>query len=162
MDGDPKPRASLDRGIANASVDRAIVLAFAAPAVVAGVSSVVALLGAESVGPTQGLKLFAAIVWACAILRPAWRAMLTGIGRLLGGIDQTISAHPYVVMRLRQIRHDVAPALVGDRNLREAGAELTGLRDDPHAGFGTEAARDDAADVIIVDFDGRSRVLLRA
>ena len=63
-------------------------------------------------------------------------------------------------MRLGQVRHDVAPAFVGDRDLGEAGAELGGLRDDPHAGFRTEPAGDHAADIVVVDGNRRGGVLL--
>src|ERR1700686_2290911 len=69
-------------------------------------------------------------------------------------------------MRLRQIGNDIAAALVGDRHLGKAGAELAGLGNDPDAGLRSEPAGDDPADVVIVDLDLRrlrlSRGLLRA
>ena len=65
-------------------------------------------------------------------------------------------------MGLGQIRHDVTPAFVGNRDLGETGAELGGLRDDPDAGFGTEPAGDHPADIIIVDGNRRGGALLGA
>jgi len=53
-----------------------------------------------------------------------------------------------------QVRHDVTPAFVGDGDLREARAEFGGLRDGPNPGFGP------AAEIVVVDFDRRRRVLL--
>jgi len=59
-----------------------------------------------------------------------------------------------------QVRHDVTPAFVGDGDLREARAEFGGLCDDPNPGFGPEPAGNHAAEIVVVDFDRRRRVLL--
>ena len=78
-------------------------------------------------------------------------------GRDLRGIDQAVAAHPHPVGRLGKVRHHVAPGIIGHRHLGEPGAELGRLRDHPHAGFRSEPAGDDAADVVVVDLDGCRR-----
>jgi hypothetical protein len=87
---------------------------------------------------------------------------LTGLRIDLRRVDETVAPHPDLVMRLRQVRHDIPPAFVGDGDLREAGAELRGLRDDPDAGLRAEPAGHDTADIIVVDFNGGCGVLLSA
>ena len=69
------------------------------------------------------------------------------------GIDEAVPAHPYPIGRLRHVRKNVAPAIVGHDNLAELDGEVGGLGDHPHAGFGTVRPGHDAADVVSVDRD---------
>jgi len=77
-------------------------------------------------------------------------------------IHQPVPAHEHLVAGSRQIRHDVATLIVGDDDPGELRRQVAGLRDHPHAGFGTFRARDDAADVVGVDCDRGAGPLLRA
>ena len=80
---------------------------------------------------------------------------LSGSARHLRTVDETVAAHPYVVVRLRQIRDHVAPAIVGDDRLDIPDGQVARLGDDPHACLRPVRARDDAADVIAVNGDCR-------
>ena len=81
-----------------------------------------------------------------------------GRARDLRGIHQPVAAHPYLVGGRRKVGQHVAPAVVGDHHLGEAGAEIAGLRDHPDAGLRPEPARHRAADRMRVDLDrGRCR-----
>ena len=77
-------------------------------------------------------------------------------------IHQPVPAHEHLVAGSRQIRHDVATLIVGDDDPGELRRQVAGLRDHPHAGFGTFRARDDAADVVGVDCDRAAGPLLCA
>ena len=71
----------------------------------------------------------------------------TGDGAYLGRVGEPVAAHPHAVVRLGQIGDEVAPLVVGDDDLREAGCEVVGLGDDPHAGFRPKGGLDDASDL---------------
>ncbi len=88
-----------------------------------------------------------------------------GFARLGGDfrrVDETVAAHPNLVMRFGQVRHDIPSAFVGDRDLGEPRAELGGLRDDPDPSFRPEPAGDDPADIVIVNGNRRGGALLSA
>ena len=68
-------------------------------------------------------------------------------------IDQPITAHPDVVAGFGQIRHDVAPLIVGDHHSGEPGGKIRGFRNYPDAGLRPFRAGDHAADVVVVDAD---------
>ena len=68
-------------------------------------------------------------------------------------IHQPVAPREHLVVGLRQIRQQVAPLVVGDHGADEAGAQVVGFRDHPHAGFGALRAGDDPADVVAVDGD---------
>ena len=73
------------------------------------------------------------------------RAVIDDLARLaldLGGIHKAIAAHPDVVIRLGQIRYQIAPAIIGHHNLRELGGQVGGFGNHPHTGFGAFAAGD--------------------
>ena len=76
-------------------------------------------------------------------------------------IDEAISADPDVVVRLRQIGNQVAAAVVRNDDLRQARRQLACFRDHPDARLGSFRARDDAADVVVVDGDRVAALLLR-
>ena len=76
-------------------------------------------------------------------------------------VHQPVPADEDLVARSRQIRQDVASLVVGDHNSGELRRQLRGFRDHPHAGLGTFRARDDAADVIGIDGDRGTALLLR-
>ena len=63
------------------------------------------------------------------------------------GVDESVAAHPDLVVRLRQIGNEVAPGIVGDDDLGEFGRQIGGLCDDPNAGLRPVRAGDDAANV---------------
>ena len=89
-----------------------------------------------------------------------------GLAVDLGRIDQAIAAHPDLVFGFRQIRHHVAPRIVGDDDLGKLGRQVGGLGDHPHAGLGAAGSANDAANIIGVDGNlgracGRTRALLR-
>ena len=50
-------------------------------------------------------------------------------------IDETVAAHPDLVIGLRQVGNDIAAFIVGDDDLGEAGRQIGGLGDDPDAGL---------------------------
>src|SRR3984893_9779488 len=87
---------------------------------------------------------------------------LARLGRDFRRVDETVAAHPNLGVRFGQVRHDVTPAFVGDRDLGETRAELGGLRYDPHPGFRPEPAGDHTADIVIVDGNRRGCALLSA
>ena len=74
-------------------------------------------------------------------------------------IDEPVSAHPHVVAGLRQIREEIAPAIVGDDDLHELRRQVGGLRDDPHARFRPFRPRHGAAEVVVVDRNRAARLL---
>ena len=83
---------------------------------------------------------------------------LSGFPRLrrhLLGIHQAIAAHPDPVAGFWQVGDDVAAPLVGDDDLGEAGAEITGLGDDPDPGLRAKPAGDGPADRLVVNRDRR-------
>ena len=80
---------------------------------------------------------------------------LPRLRRHLLGIDQAIAAHPDPVAGFWQVGDDVAAALVGDDDLGEAGAEITGLGDDPDPGLRAKPAGDGPADRLVVNRDRR-------
>jgi hypothetical protein len=67
-------------------------------------------------------------------------------------IDETVATNPYAVRRARELRDEVATAVVGDDDLRELRREIGGLGDDPDTGFGAARAGHSAGD------HGRSRL----
>jgi len=58
-----------------------------------------------------------------------------------------VAARPHRVTRLRQLRNEIAAAIVGDDDLRELRGEIVGLRDHPYTGFRAVDAADDAPDI---------------
>ena len=73
---------------------------------------------------------------------------------LLGRIDEPVAAHPDVVGRLRQVRHDVAALVVGDHGAVEPGRQVHGLGDHPDPRLGPVRPGHDPADVVVVDGHG--------
>ena len=81
--------------------------------------------------------------------------LLAGLGAHLRRVHQPIAAHPDLIVRIRQVRDDVAALIVGDDDLGIFGRQLGRLRDDPDPGFRAARTGDHAADVVIVDRDRR-------
>ena len=78
------------------------------------------------------------------VRRAAWpRWFSAAPGRLvdLGAVHQAVAARPHAVIRLRQIGHDKAAAIVGDHALMYR-TEIAGFRDHPDAGLVFAAARE--------------------
>ena len=73
-------------------------------------------------------------------------------------VDEAVAAHPDVVVRARQIRQQIASAIVGDDDLHVLRREVGRLGDHPDARFRPLLARNDAADVVVVDADRVSRL----
>src|SRR5215510_11468885 len=69
-------------------------------------------------------------------------------------VDQPVAAHPDAVARLRQVGDHITAQVVGHYHLRETGAEIVCLGDDPDARFRPGLAGDDPADVVAVDLHG--------
>ena len=63
------------------------------------------------------------------------------------GVGQPVPSNPHAVGRLRQFREHELPLVAGDDDLDELGRQVVRFGDDPHAGFATLRAFDDAADV---------------
>ena len=89
---------------------------------------------------------------ACTAVRLTW---LPGAALRARRVHQPVAAHPHVVARLRQVGHDVAPAIVGHDDLPERRRQLGRFGDDPDAGFRPFRTGDHAADVVGVDRHGR-------
>ena len=70
---------------------------------------------------------------------------------LLRRIDEPVAAHPHVVGRVRQVRHDVAALVVGDHGAVEPGRQVHGLGDDPDARLRPVGPGHHPADVVVVD-----------
>jgi len=81
------------------------------------------------------------------VQQPAWRRLHAG------RVDQPVAAHPHVVVRLRQIRQDVPPAVIGDDDLRELRRQVRRLRDDPYPSLGATGTTDDPANIVAVDLN---------
>ena len=81
--------------------------------------------------------------------------LLAGLGAHLRRVYQPKTAHPNLVVRVRQVRNDVAALIVRDDDLGILGRQLGRLRDYPDAGFRPARTGDHAADVVIVDRDRR-------
>ncbi len=78
---------------------------------------------------------------------------------LLRRIDQAIAPHPDAVICLRQVRHEIAPAIIGDHDLGEFGREIRRLGDHPDPGLGSVQSADDAAQIARADMERRVRLL---
>ena len=76
----------------------------------------------------------------------------------IGGVDQTVAAHPDVVFGFRQIGDDITTLIVGDDDTNETHRQIVRFCDHPDAGLGAFGASDDAADVVAVNGD-RGRLL---
>ena len=70
-------------------------------------------------------------------------------------IDETVAAHPDLIIRHRQVGDDVAALVVGHHQLGKLGRQFRRLRDHPHARFRPARAPHDAADVVTIDRDRR-------
>src|SRR5687767_8306979 len=68
-------------------------------------------------------------------------------------IDQSITAHPNLIIRWRKIRDDIAALTVGGDALGIFSGKVSCLRDHPDPGLWPVRAGDDAANVIAVDYD---------
>src|SRR5262249_33617541 len=77
--------------------------------------------------------------------------LLAGLAAHLRRVHEPIAAHPDLVVRIRQVRDDVAAAIVGDDDLGILGRQLGRFRDHPDAGLRPIRAGHYAADVIVVD-----------
>ena len=65
-----------------------------------------------------------------------------------------VAADPDFIVRLRQVGHQEAAAIVGEDNLDEIGQQIFGLCDDPDAGFRTAFAAHGACDETICKLVG--------
>jgi hypothetical protein len=86
---------------------------------------------------------------------------LAGRGRDLGRVDETVAAHPDIVIGLRQFRQHVAALNVGHHDLGEPGRKIGGLGDYPDAGLRPVRAADNTTEIAVTDADTRRRALLR-
>ena len=62
-------------------------------------------------------------------------------------IDETVSTHPNVVVRLRKFRNNLTPPLIRDDHFGKLGRQFSGFCNDPYAGFRSVHAGNHAADV---------------
>ena len=75
-------------------------------------------------------------------------------------VHEPVTAHPDVVVGLRQLGKQVAATVVGDHDLRELRRQVRRLRDHPHSGLRPAGAGDHAAEVGRPDPDRRVGGLL--
>ena len=87
------------------------------------------------------------------------REALAGLGGGLDAVYQTVAACPHLIARRREIRHDEPAAVVGDDALDIAHRQVAGFSNHPHARFRPLRSGHDAADVVGIDRDVRSRLL---
>ena len=103
------------------------------------------------------------ILRRCRLVRRAHGGEIEHLARLavhLRRVDQTVAAHPHLILGLRQIGDEVTPLIVGDHDPGELGGQVRRLRDHPHAGFWPLGAGDHAAEVTVADADCFGGVLL--
>ena len=74
-------------------------------------------------------------------------------GLHLWRVDEAVAADPHGVGGFREIRKEVASAIVCHDNLGKLRRQLCGFRDHPYARFRSRRAGDDSADVVSVDAD---------
>ena len=79
---------------------------------------------------------------------------LARLRRGLRAVDKPISPRPHAVLRFGQIRHNIAPTIVGDDALDVSHLEVAGLCDHPNARLGAVGPGHDATNVIVVDGNG--------
>src|SRR5258708_37853719 len=75
-------------------------------------------------------------------------------------IDETITTHPNVVVRLREFRDDITPLFIRDDHPGKLGGQVSRFRDDPCAGFRSVHAGNHAAEVGAPNGYLRRRTLL--
>src|SRR5437016_3892968 len=65
------------------------------------------------------------------------------------GIHEPVAAHPYFVVRLGKLRHEVAAPIVSNHNLHELGRKVGRFRNDPDPTLRTLGAVDHTANVVV-------------
>ena len=77
-------------------------------------------------------------------------------------VDESVAAHPDIVIGLGEVRNDVASLIVGDDDFGECRRQPVGLGNHPDAAFGPVFAGDHPAQIMLADADPRLSGLLRA
>src|SRR5205807_8653354 len=75
-------------------------------------------------------------------------------------IDETITTHQNVVVRLRKFRDEIAPPLIRDDHLGELGGQVSCFYDNPYAGFRSVHAGNHAVDIGAANGGLHRRMLL--
>ena len=91
------------------------------------------------------------------LVRRHHRLQVKGLARCgfhLRRIHQPVAANPHTVVRLRKIRHQVAPPIIRDDDLDEFGWQVGGFGDHPDSRLGAIGAGHHPAQVGIADADG--------
>ena len=92
---------------------------------------------------------------SCLIRRHRRRQvqLFSRFARNLGAIDQSITAHPYAVLRFGQIRHKVASTIIGHHGFDISHRQLARFCDHPHTRFRTIRTGHNTANVVVVNGD---------